>query len=179
MPFWCVTSHSGQLSLLLSAAWEMNTNQTAVAVLCSWQGNPMSVVTLALNHRLWYFHLWVLMTTHLHFLWWIWHPVPFTVLASGRNWLWRAISGERCPILQESIGEWKSWVSMVDASAFSSLQWIDTVSSMTGKISWCGTPQRFVFGPGPASRKEGHLNQDWASFLSGSSPFVIRRLSFI
>ena len=36
MPFWYVTSHSGQLSLLTLAGWEMSTSQSVV-MLCGWQ----------------------------------------------------------------------------------------------------------------------------------------------
>ena len=43
---WYVTSHSGQLSLLPSAPWDMSTSQGAVAVLCSWEGNRRSDVNL-------------------------------------------------------------------------------------------------------------------------------------
>jgi len=36
---WCVTSHPGQLSLLSTVGWEMNTNQRAAAVLFGREGN--------------------------------------------------------------------------------------------------------------------------------------------
>jgi len=42
--FQYITSHSGQFSLLLSAGWEMNTGQTAVAIRFSWEGNHWSDV---------------------------------------------------------------------------------------------------------------------------------------
>jgi len=39
---WCVTSYPGQLSLLSTVGWEMNTNQRAAAVLFGREGNHRS-----------------------------------------------------------------------------------------------------------------------------------------
>jgi len=39
IPTWYVTSHSGKLSLLPTAGWEMTTSQGAVTVLFAWEGN--------------------------------------------------------------------------------------------------------------------------------------------
>jgi len=50
-----VTSHWGQLSLLPSV--ELSTGQGALAVLCSWEGNHRSGVTLAMHHRLLFIYL--------------------------------------------------------------------------------------------------------------------------
>ena len=49
---WYVTSHSGRLSLLSSVGREMSTDQRAVAVLCRWEGNRRSSITLAILYRL-------------------------------------------------------------------------------------------------------------------------------
>jgi len=46
----CVTSHSGQLSFLPSAGWEVSTGQGLV--LYGWEGNRKSVVAPAMRHRL-------------------------------------------------------------------------------------------------------------------------------
>jgi len=53
-----VTSHSGQLSLLSSAGREMSASQGAVAVLCGWEGNRSSYVTLAMHQSLCGIILW-------------------------------------------------------------------------------------------------------------------------
>jgi len=53
-----VTSHSGQLSLLSSAGREISTIQGAVAVLCGWEGNRSSYVTLAMHQSLCGIILW-------------------------------------------------------------------------------------------------------------------------
>jgi len=46
------TSHPGQLSLLLSAGWELSTGQGAVTALLSWEGSHRSSVALTMRHRL-------------------------------------------------------------------------------------------------------------------------------
>jgi len=49
MPYWCVASHSGQLSLLPPVGREMSTSQGAVL---SGRGNHRCGIALAVHHRL-------------------------------------------------------------------------------------------------------------------------------
>jgi len=51
-PSWYATGHSRQLSLLLSARWEMSTGQGTMTVFSGWEGNRRSGVALAMRHRL-------------------------------------------------------------------------------------------------------------------------------
>jgi len=52
IPSWNVASHTGQLSLLPLAGWEMSTSQQAVAALFGWEGNRRIGVALATRHTL-------------------------------------------------------------------------------------------------------------------------------
>jgi len=56
-----VTSHSGQLSLLLSTGWEMGTGHEAVAVLLAGKvtvGLAFALTNGHMSETLWYIHLY-------------------------------------------------------------------------------------------------------------------------
>ena len=96
VPYWYITSHKGQLSLLPSAGWKMSTGQGTVqcpAVPCGWEGNRRLCVASAMRQTLLYIHLRAQWPNEGRWDAAIRNMEPFTITAWVYRWAWHIGDG--------------------------------------------------------------------------------------